>query len=1190
METGIDSAVIEIQGNSKSAAEALEGLITQLDDLQKKINDATSSIDTFINTLKSIETNVSSMKFNTSNLDNISQKFEPLKNIGKNTNLENVTSQLESIPDLNEKLDDKVIEQFTNKIEQLNKVLEPLSTNLLRVGNALTNLPNNLNKVSSSVDKATSKTKKIDTLQNRLLNLANGVKFTALIAGLRQLANLIGKAVAQSTSYTETLNLFYVSMGEYSDRAKDFVDQFSSVLGVDPANVMRYIGDFNSLAESFGIAGEEAYIMSKNLTQLAYDISSFRNISIEDAMQKIRSGFVGEIEPMRAIGVALDEATLQETAYALGINKRISEMTRAQKTELLYYQMMQRTQYMQGDMARTLIQPANAIRVMKEQFTLLARAIGNIFIPIIMELIPYVMVLTKWLTTAAQAVANFFGFKIDTSAWENVGDIESNVSAGLDDIGDSASSATKELNKMLAPFDELNVIDFGNDKSGSSGSGTVGSGGSLGIPLYDYNALEGAILEDLTKVEDTLKRILPIIAAVGAGILSWKVGSSIINFLDKLGIINKLLPNGGISKALSIMLGISLVITGITLYFGSMKNLIEGDLSPITLLEALGGAGLIGVGAGLMFSGPVGLTIGLTLAIVALLTWAFQMNKTMEESILKPMANELGLDYDGMSLTQKIKFRWDMSMEVLGFSEPTNSYTKAIKDRLNEIIGPVKTWLEEKLKPVADAFSGVWENITDGFDNLKKTLGEVFEGFTPLTGLFEQIGNALGSIGEVIGLIFQEKWESLKQDFQDAVTVIQTIWQTLQPFFERLWETIKSIFNVVAPVIGGFFKTAWEVIKTVWNGVVGFFDNIWAGIEMVFSVVKGVLSGDFSDAWESIQNSWNTTVEWFQGIWDGISGIFSSIGEWFGDVFGAAWENIQTEWKDVTNWFSEIYNNIKQAFSDVKIWFSERFQEAKDSVQNIWNNIGNWFQEKYDNIKNVFTNIKPWFTEKFQGAKDSVQNVWNSIGSWFQEKYDNIKNVFGNIGTWFRDKFQEAKNSVQNVWNNIGSFFSGIWNNIKNTFSGLGTKIGEAMTNSIKNAFNRVVSSIESTINRAVRFINSAINFINNITGLSIGNVRQLSLPRLYAEGGFPETGEMFIARERGPELVGNIGNRAAVANNDQIIEGIRQGVYEAVTQANSGNSTTPQINVYLGNKKIYSGYGSYANSENNMYGVNVIK
>ena len=85
----------------------------------------------------------------------------------------------------------------------------------------------------------------------------------------------------------------------------------------------------------------------------------------------------------------------------------------------------------------------------------------------------------------------------------------------------------------------------------------------------------------------------------------------------------------------------------------------------------------------------------------------------------------------------------------------------------------------------------------------------------------------------------------------------------------------------------------------------------------------------------------------------------------------------------------------------------------------------------------------------------------------------------------------------------------------------------------------------------------------------------------------------MFLAREAGPELIGNIGNKAAVANNDQIIEGIKQGVYTAVVEANNGNNGRQLVNVYIGKgeyKKIYSGYGSYANAENNMYGANVIR
>ena len=101
-----------------------------------------------------------------------------------------------------------------------------------------------------------------------------------------------------------------------------------------------------------------------------------------------------------------------------------------------------------------------------------------------------------------------------------------------------------------------------------------------------------------------------------------------------------------------------------------------------------------------------------------------------------------------------------------------------------------------------------------------------------------------------------------------------------------------------------------------------------------------------------------------------------------------------------------------------------------------------------------------------------------------------------------------------------------------------------------------------------------------------------ISVPRIptFAEGGFPTQGEAFIARENGPELVGRIGNKSAVANNDQIIAGITQGVSEGVSQAMGGNQQKQPINVYVGNRKVYSGYGEYANTENNMYGTNVVR
>ena len=525
MKTTIDSVQLEIQANASSASVSLRQLAASLENLQSKLQKPLNALNKFNTALEKL--NSLSGKNTKIEIKGISQMSTSLGRLTSGTAIQNLSvllNQLQKIPQATKSLNNKTLDKFATKIERLTTIITPLAESLSKLTIAAQLLPTNLQRISTATEQLTSKKQKTKSFFQVIANGISSIKVQGAVASIGYLITKLNKLIELSTSYTETLNLFYVSMGENADKAKEFAENFSEVLGVDPANVMRYIGDFNSLAKTFGISSDKAYIMSQNLTQLAYDISSFRNISLEDSMQKIRSGFVGEIEPMRAIGIALDEATLQETAYRLGIEQRISTMTRAQKTELLYYQMMSKTAMMQGDMARTLLQPANAIRVMKQEFILLGRAIGNILIPIVMKLIPYIKVLTQWLTAAAQALANFLGFKIDTSAWENLGDI----SAGIDEIGDSAAGATKELKKMLAPFDELNVIDFNNNTG--SGSGVNVNTGSLGIPLPEYDALAGAALENLKEYEDKLKEILPWVEAIGIAFLGWKVSSSFMSF------------------------------------------------------------------------------------------------------------------------------------------------------------------------------------------------------------------------------------------------------------------------------------------------------------------------------------------------------------------------------------------------------------------------------------------------------------------------------------------------------------------------------------------------------------------------------------------------------------------------------------------------------------------------------------
>lgn len=973
------------------------------------------------------------------------------------------------------------VSSSVNSLKELLKTLESLN-NILSTGVQKTNnfsnslkslstidtlnLQKNLKNTANEIDNLGNKNNKIKSTQSMLSTLTSGLKFGALVIGIRSIANTIGNFVNLSNDYIENLNLFNVSMGSMTDTAREFVNNFSNILGVDPSNVMRYISIFNTLAEGFGIADEAAYKMSKNLTQLSYDMSSFLNIPIEEAMQKIKSGFSGEIEPMRAVGVALDEASLQETAYALGIDKKVSAMTRAQKTELLYYQIMTRTTKMQGDMARTLIQPANALRVLQQEFTQLGRAIGNIFIPMLMAIIPYIQVVVKWLTAAAQAIAHFFGFEIDTSAW---GDSMTDISSGIEDIGDSAAGTTKELKKMLAPFDELNVIDFGKDSG--SGSSDLTGGGSLGIPLPEYDATAGALNRNLQEAEQNLKNILPYIIAVGTTFATWKIGSSVLTFLDKIGIISNL---GG---SLKILAGVSLVISGVTLLIGSFSKLIEGDFSAETILKGLAGSALVGVGTALMFSNPIGLIVGIGLSLI-ILTMAFG---NWRDDIAKKAATELGVDYDGMNLIQKIGFIYKLTFEILGITDSTNSVTEQLKKdlttKLQEIWNSITSffigigeWINTNIiKPIQDVLSPFieWINI----NIIQPIIGFVANIWNqikkPLENLWEQVIGAFSEAWEVIQLLWdkvspylQNIWDGITSIFNIAWKTIKGIWDKVSPYFQNIWDTIKSIFSVVSSTLGGFFSTAWEAIKAVWNNVVNFFSIVWSGIEAIFSVVKAVLSGNFSSAWDSIKNVWNQVTNFFAGVWQGI------------------------------------------------------------------------------------------------------------------------KNVFGNVANWFKDVFSKAWQAVKNVFTTGGQIFQGIVQGISDVL--------KSVVNSIIRGINWVISKPFNALNSMIRKLRSIELF--GLTPFSWLNTFSIPQIPLLAEGGFPEQGQMFIAREAGPELVGNIGNKTAVANNDQIIEGVKQGVYEAVVEANINNTNKQPIIVNIGNDKVYEGYGTYANNQNNRYGTNVIK
>jgi hypothetical protein len=178
----------------------------------------------------------------------------------------------------------------SKQIKRFNEALDGL--NLKSVGKL-----DNLSKQFSNIE---FKTKKMTSSIND--NSAawgkNAAKNIFSIATMVRLGRGIADLITKSSEYTENMNLFNVAMGEYAEEAAKYTQTVSDIMGIDPSEWMRSQGVFMTLATGFGVVGDRAYLMSKNLTQLGYDIASFYNISVEESMQKLKSGFAGELEPL----------------------------------------------------------------------------------------------------------------------------------------------------------------------------------------------------------------------------------------------------------------------------------------------------------------------------------------------------------------------------------------------------------------------------------------------------------------------------------------------------------------------------------------------------------------------------------------------------------------------------------------------------------------------------------------------------------------------------------------------------------------------------------------------------------------------------------------------------------------------------------------------------------------------------
>ena len=828
-------------------------------------------------------------------LRNLASGLQPLSELGR-SNMTSFINQLKKLPEVITDLEKADIDKFTRQMKDLASAMKPFADEMNKVASGFSAFPSRIQRLITSTEQYNGTVRRATTSTNAWNSALKAISFVAIY---RAAAKLLGIAIAKSSQYTEDLNLFTVSMGEYAEEAYNYAQKVSEVMGIDPAEWMRNQGVFNTIISGFGVAGDKAAFMSKNLTQLGYDLASFYNLDFASAMQKVQSGIAGELEPMRRLGYDLSVARLEQERLNLGIDKSVSAMTQAEKSQLRYYAMMTQVTQVQGDMARTLEQPANMLRVLKAQFEQCARAIGNLFIPILVKVLPFAIAVANALREIITAIADLFGVTLQAPDW---GDSFGGATAGsgaIADNMDSAAGSAKELKRYLAGFDELNVLPDQNQGGGGGGAGGGGGGLDFGeLPGYDFlkNAVTTQIdewkkkLEPLVSfVKDNLKEILGLIATIGVALLAWKLSNDFLNGIMAL----KTLGKNGLSIPLTIAAGVILTATGFTIEFSGIKDAIEKKLNSFNFGEIIlggltgtAGAGLLGKGIGQFIAKAFG-----------------------ESAVAKAITAGGGTISTGLIGAAIGGIVAGIPMFVTGVYD-------AIMNGLNILNG--------LLIPSGATMAGA------GIGAIIGSLGGPIG-----TGIGALIGLAVGALTD-LGILIYQKWDEICAFFAPVaewfnVNVVQPIsgffsglWtdivKTFSPavtWFSDLWKSVSQTFEDVFYNIGVLVSGTWETIKIVWGIVSGWFDtNVIQPISNLFSSLWDGIKKQASDAWAKIRDGFLSAYNYIDTRF--LKPLRAAVSTVFDGMVGAvkaALNGVISALNSALRW---VFGGINSILSDLK--------------------------------------------------------------------------------------------------------------------------------------------------------------------------------------------------------------------------------------------------------------------------------
>ncbi len=662
----------------------------------------------------------------------------------------------------------------------------------------------------------------MDMLGGSFIKLRSTV-FFAMFA-LATVGAGLGYLMKSAMGYVEQLNLFNVAFADGAKAANQYVDALTTKMGFDPQAFRTMYSMFYLMADSLGVASSAAITLAKDFTQLSYDYASLFDMSIADVQAKFASALSGQSRAVKSLGLDVTKAAQQHQMLKQGIKGSWSELRASDKAILVHNIIMGASVKAQGDFARTLPSPANLLRITGDQFAILARTIGYLFIPAIQATLPWLIALAQALSTVIGSFLGVLGIKMPT--WKDMvtaGSGATKLAGGMDNVAKGAGKAAKAAKELLdytLGIDELNILKPQTNSGGSGGGGAGGGAGGIDIPIAAPYDMTAGLLSAVDKITAPIKAMFK------------KAADAIRPFLDAIGRLwDALVPFAkniwrgftNFWKNVLVPLGVWTLneagvkaldtLRGIIEWFNQHPKAAEGIGAALASLTAIKGLGLF---------------LSMISKVGAVLSAVFGLH--LIGGIAANIATFLGLFPEAGGVVGAF-------FAAIGSGE--------------SVFGTLAKLLSGVFPSAASIATGAIAGVSGAFSGL--------------TALIGTVAGALGvSFGAAVALVVA------------AIAVVETVIAGIVVFIVKNWNDIaaftKRVFMTVWSIIVGIFN----IIKTVVLVVVAM---------IVTTVIKlwERLPGPVKDA---LTRLWTTITGMFGKIRDSVRGIWDGLQDGLGAVWG----------------------------------------------------------------------------------------------------------------------------------------------------------------------------------------------------------------------------------------------------------------------------------------------------------------